>query len=473
MRIIAETAARAMKETRAPSPGAPQLAADFWTSIAEMDATLAGDAARAIDEWVGGRHDAVAQGLEGGLMIPGRLEGMSDQALDTMAAPMRQALRVSYGQMVTVYRGEVADGSQSTGRKNRLVSYSMDRAVAERFAGVSQVHPLISEQLILAAEKELGSTGSTRVGGYELRKEDGAIWLYRHGQAVTDTEGVRAEAERQNAYAAEQNAHRSHALKNVREVQIPVEAVVWATDRFHQKEVIARVGREIQAGGPPQVTKNGAGNQSRRAHVSVARDQMRAAALDADGNEIGFVSGTIKGDTLVIGKSTLQVQLQGNGHGLAMYQALVDEALGKGLKVASANEVSDSASRMYRALEKRGYAVDALPYRIEEASGGRRIVQTDNMTRAPFIITGKPRDHGTGDASLGEGTPPPDIRDVINGPARTASSGYVPDKVSTTSFLEDLAGVLGKLIDKQADAVQTEGPQSDQQTKQQKPRIAR
>jgi len=223
-----------------------RAAPDFWDEARKLDADLSGKAAEAIDGWVGGPHDAVARGSIGGLMMPDRLEKMADAELEDLARPMRAALRATYGDVLTVFRGEAGGGGQSVGRKNRLYAYSLDRAVAENFAGAQREVDMITEADIARAERELAATGETKVGHRALRKEGGAIWLYdRDGQAITDVESVRAEAESQNAYAAEKNAERSSALARVREVQIPVESVVWATDRFNQKEIIAFAGREM------------------------------------------------------------------------------------------------------------------------------------------------------------------------------------------------------------------------------------
>lgn len=223
---------------------------DFWATAKGMDVGLAGDTARAMDQWVGGPHDAVARGVTGGLMIPEPLESMDDATIEAMAKPMRDALRASYGNVITVYRGEAEGGGQSTGRKNKLISYSMNRKVAERFAGTGQERPIISDAEIAAAEEALSKTGKATLGGRTFRNEgEMGIMMYdRDGQALTDTPSIRAEAESLNEYADERNAEHGKALQRVRAVQIPVDAVIWATDRFNQQEIIARAGNEMDAG---------------------------------------------------------------------------------------------------------------------------------------------------------------------------------------------------------------------------------
>jgi hypothetical protein len=74
-----------------------------------------------------------------------------------------------------------------------------------------------------------------------------------------------------------------------------------------------------------------------------------------------------------------------------MYKALVDEALDRGLHVASDYEVTEQASRMYEAFARRGYEVVTQPYHIEERNGRRIVIKDDEdyLTR-PFQIFRKP-----------------------------------------------------------------------------------
>lgn len=159
---------------------------------------------------------------------------------------------------------------------------------------------------------------------------------------------------------------------------------------------IPRLSRKIErdmdvppVGKPDYFEPGGLGAVERRADAVFTDTTARARALDDAGNEIGFVSGTVKGNTLTIDKSTLPAIHQGQGYGVAMYRAIVDEAIERGLRVESSFEVSEKASRVYDALARRGYNVERLPFRIEDASGGRRIVVTDNLTRRPIAITGR------------------------------------------------------------------------------------
>ena len=114
-----------------------------------------------------------------------------------------------------------------------------------------------------------------------------------------------------------------------------------------------------------------------KAEVTATAGGLRSRAME-DGKEIGFVTGEIKNGALCIHKSTLFSKEHGKGYGVAMYQALVDKALGQGLRVESDWEPTEQAARMYDALERRGYAV-------ERRKAGQE------FTHKPFVITAGPK----------------------------------------------------------------------------------
>lgn len=228
------------------SPPVPDQA--FWNAAKPMDAELEGESGLAVDAWVGGPHNTIELGLPGGLMIPSRLENMSAAALDAMAAPVRAALRQRYGDEITVYRGEREGGTQSDGRVNKLVSYTTDRDVARSFSGArKKARKVYSEADIVAAEKALKETGEAQIAGTTFRQDPESQWVDMYdmaGDFITDTESIRWFVEQRNAEAKEANDERAAAMRGIREVRIPVESVIWATDRFNQKEIVARAGME-------------------------------------------------------------------------------------------------------------------------------------------------------------------------------------------------------------------------------------
>ena len=72
---------------------------------------------------------------------------------------------------------------------------------------------------------------------------------------------------------------------------------------------------------------------------------------------------------LKISGSELPEGQRGQGHGIAMYQRLIDDAHSRGFVAQSDNRVSPSAQRVYDALADRGYDVARHPKAVEHRSG--------------------------------------------------------------------------------------------------------
>jgi hypothetical protein len=249
-------------------PGAAGEA--FWSKMKDVDAALSGEHGRAIDDWVGGPHNMDDTGMVGGLMMPGRLESLSPAEWERMAQPVRAQLRQTYGETIPVYRAENL-GGQSTGRQNKLNSYTTDRRVAESMAGVRPEQPIIGVAEIAQAEQALKRTGEATLGGTTFRynPQDKSIDMYTGNQYVTDTPSIRHTIDDLNAYRAEINAASAAARAKVRETRLPVDAVVWATDRFNQKELIAKGDMEA----PSPQSGSGEGTTARGAQRSPELNQ--------------------------------------------------------------------------------------------------------------------------------------------------------------------------------------------------------
>lgn len=77
-------------------------------------------------------------------------------------------------------------------------------------------------------------------------------------------------------------------------------------------------------------------------------------------SENGMVGGHVRDGALKISHSELAEAARGKGEGVQLYQALIDDALSKGLKVFSDSTVELPAARVYESLAKRGYNVKRL-----------------------------------------------------------------------------------------------------------------
>lgn len=106
---------------------------------------------------------------------------------------------------------------------------------------------------------------------------------------------------------------------------------------------------------------------------------------------------------------------RGSGQGTAMYEQLVQHALGQGKTLASDTTVSPSVQRVYDALENKGYTVVKNPANESEATGN--LVSQDG--RPVFEVTAAPKpDDGTAPAV-----------DPTDGLPTTAKGDMTPDQI--------------------------------------------
>lgn len=218
---------------------------DVWKEIDHHDQNAPEHIKKYIDRWVGVSHQDIKDGTTWGLMIPSSLED-NHQEVHAAGEPIRQALRKHHGDVITAYRGEPKNpGVQSTGRKNILHSYTTDKRVAARFAGApSYRRKVYSDEEINHHQREYDTHGSTTLSNgrsYRRDPEWGSVDMFdKHGNHITDTPSVRYDMESDRDDAREHNSLHDEALGRVKEVKIPVDQVVWATNRANQKELIVR-----------------------------------------------------------------------------------------------------------------------------------------------------------------------------------------------------------------------------------------
>lgn len=77
-------------------------------------------------------------------------------------------------------------------------------------------------------------------------------------------------------------------------------------------------------------------------------------------SDSGLVGGHVTDGSMRISTSEVSPDMRGQGEGIKLYTALIEEALAKGLRVFSDSTVESSAVRVYEALQRRGYEVKRL-----------------------------------------------------------------------------------------------------------------
>jgi len=123
-------------------------------------------------------------------------------------------------------------------------------------------------------------------------------------------------------------------------------------------------------------------NQEGGIPVTVNNDGQR---IDVT-SDAGQVVADIREDGAHILTSEVKMESRGQGEGVRLYQALVDDALDRGLTVYSDATVQPEAARMYEALKRRGYEV-----KMREGAKVTKLgtVVGKGMTEPAFEITGR------------------------------------------------------------------------------------
>lgn len=226
-------------------PGVPRPSA--WSgalrAAKKADLSLSGDAAKAINGWVGGGPDFAENARAGfGIMSPTALERASPEtlgALSSQFSPVREALRKEFGDTVPLFRGSTKN---SIGRNapGGLLSWSLDPRVAERFAG-GKAAKLISDAEIADAVAKYNKSGFVKFRGLTYKRTaDGTPLIYRGREVLTDADSIEQALKWEQDFAREAAEGQAKAARMVEKKDVPLDDIVWVTNRFGQKEAIVR-----------------------------------------------------------------------------------------------------------------------------------------------------------------------------------------------------------------------------------------
>ena len=160
-------------------------------------------------------------------------------------------------------------------------------------------------------------------------------------------------------------------------------------------------------------------------------------------SDAGLVGGHVRDGALHITTAEVDPAYRGQGEGIKLYIALVDDALAKGQRVFSDSTVEASAVRMYEALQRRGYEVK----RLEGGSLEDGAAYGKGAKEPAFEVVGKTiegRQGSAADASI----PARDGQAAAD--ATTSASGFNPAALAADAarFLEggkSAAQVIGEL----------------------------
>lgn len=199
---------------------------------------LSYEARMALDEWETANWD------RGRLNASHREQGDIIKEINTAFAPIRTKMRELFGDTIKLHRGQrhFSDEEMSTNRE--LFSFSFDENVAKAFAhGKPSPDPASVEEIQKAVE-QYKRTGFVKFGSrkYKRSKEyPGYFDIYYNNNTVEAYGNSDDELEdrlmRSREYALEYRAERE-AKGDVYTIDVPVDKIVWLTNRLNSKEFI-------------------------------------------------------------------------------------------------------------------------------------------------------------------------------------------------------------------------------------------
>ncbi len=244
--------------------------------VDQADSSLTGEAADALEGFVGVPPDAQNKGMWGGIMQSAQLEdAYSPQpsergqriraSLEQSFRPVQAALRRKFGDTIRLYRAQTPVGDK--GGPRHTLSWTSDPRVAAWFAGVDprlmKVKP-ITDQAIQQAVQEYNQKGKVTWRGKQYVRTDEPTNdpdldpYYYHifdsdGDMITDGDDLEEQFREDQTWITELLQKRDRKLEKVLQADIPVNSIIWITDRAGQSEFILH----NQPGRPGFVTSQG------------------------------------------------------------------------------------------------------------------------------------------------------------------------------------------------------------------------
>ena len=232
--------------------------------VKQADVNLSDEAADAIDRFVGVAHNArEQQDVWGGIMQSRQLEDAysakpSEQGkkirdqLTQAFAPVKTALQSRFGNVITLYRGQEEIDKEQTERST--LSWTSDPRIAALFARIApwemKLKPVTDEQ-IRAALNTYAKTGEVkflrlRYVRTDIPTEDnGEDEFYydiydKDGELLTDGDNLEKAFKDEQSYYQELIDKREAKKSRILTAKIPIDDIIWITDRAGQSEFILR-----------------------------------------------------------------------------------------------------------------------------------------------------------------------------------------------------------------------------------------
>jgi hypothetical protein len=241
-----------VEEAKETKPELPDVVPEkeFLKQFDEADKKLPNKAQDAITSFVGGGPEAIKEGQEFGLMQQSRLEDAlagkdaeTQKQLFQAGESLRQQLRNKYGDYLTLYRVQGKDIEGKSAREG--LSFTSNESFAKEYAGMSPERKLYSGEQIKEFEAALEKIGEVKIGQFTLKAEDGGINIYDSsiGGFVTDTASIKEFVNGLNEDRRAINEQSAKRAESILKKNVPVDNIIWYTNRFGQNEFIVRTNK--------------------------------------------------------------------------------------------------------------------------------------------------------------------------------------------------------------------------------------
>lgn len=225
------------------------------------DEALDAPAATAIDSFVGMPANAYKNGYEFGIMQSRALEDaystspsdtgkLIKNQLTSAVEPIKSALKSKFGDKIKLYRGQ-GDIKNSNKLRN-ILSWTSNYQVAQFALGINpnliNLKP-VSNQEIESAIKKYNKTGEIKFGRKLYKKTDQLTndssvdefyyeILDSDGNLITDGDNIREELLNYQQFKNNIIAKRDALSAKILEIEIPIDRIIWITNRANQSEFI-------------------------------------------------------------------------------------------------------------------------------------------------------------------------------------------------------------------------------------------
>ena len=198
--------------------------------------SLSYDAKRALDEWESNNWDR-------GRLVKSHSEGTGViDEINTAFEPVRKLMHRLFGDTIKIHRGQRHFKPDQLSKDRNLFSFSFDENVARAFAHGRIKHKVDSIEDIKKAVATYERTGFVSFGNKKYKRIPETpqyFWIYdRNNNVITDGDNLE-ELLMDNRKHQLMNKQEDEAKGEVHSIDVPIDKIVWLSNRLGSKEFIA------------------------------------------------------------------------------------------------------------------------------------------------------------------------------------------------------------------------------------------